>query len=147
MGLLRKFSDAELILDRNQAWSVLQFFNFTVPRLPPAQLTNDDRRFAQALLVLAIDKSYSMGYAQAMFQSFAGSSPGLLSIPQFAIRAAANRWTKCTNPSDLENIQIYEIVRLNIIQNFKTAWEYRLAGIGGTLQKSRAPYPDGIWDR
>ncbi|HEU5115991.1 MAG TPA: hypothetical protein VFT74_04875, partial [Isosphaeraceae bacterium] len=69
---LRKFSPSELALTQQQAWQTLVFFFGGNASSVPGWITDNDRSFAQALLVEAIDKSYAMSWMETIFRSSIG---------------------------------------------------------------------------
>ena len=131
---LRRFTPAEVVLSGQDAHAVLRFFSIE-PGIAPTSMTDEDRAFAQALLVEAIDASYGMGYAEAIFRSFFGRAPASLAalggvLATFAYRAASN-WFQHASAADLRDPRIYESVRLVVARNWATVWRIRLAT--GTL--------------
>lgn len=127
---LRRFAPGEVILSGQDAHAVLRFFSIE-PGISPTALTVDDRGFAQALLVEAIDASYDMGYAEALFRSVFAKTPASLGsvagiLANFAVRAARN-WFQHASAADLSNPTIYESVRLVVARNWATVWRIRLA--------------------
>lgn len=127
---LRRFAPGEVILSGQDAHTVLRFFSIE-PGISPAAMTVDDRAFAQALLVEAIDASYDMGFAEALFRSVFARTPASLTavagiLASFALRAGRN-WFQHASATDLSNPTIYESVRLVIARNWATVWRIRLA--------------------
>jgi hypothetical protein len=55
------FASDEIVLSRQEAWCVLAYF-FIHPGINAADLNENDLSFAQALLVEAIEQSYSVGF-------------------------------------------------------------------------------------
>jgi len=126
---LQRFGESEIKLNQHDAFSALRFF-WLEPGLSPQQLTVEDRGFAQALLVEAIDRSYEMGFVEILFRSFYGKIPASFSsvrdmVKAFA-KAAAKHWFKHATRKDLEDPQIYESVRRKIAVNFRSVWRIRI---------------------
>lgn len=127
---LRRFTPGEVILTGPDAHAILRFFSIE-PMLTPDRLTMEDRAFAQALLVEAIDASYDMGYAAALFNAVGmkpvASLTGVaVALAQFTVRAATH-WFEHASATDIRNPQIYESVRLVVARNWSTIWQIRLA--------------------
>lgn len=127
---LRKFTPGEVFVTGQNAHSILRFFSIE-PGILPQAMTVADRAFAQALLVEAIDASYEMGYAEAIFRSVFGKTPASLIgiagiLATLTIHSAAN-WFQHASASDLKDPQIYESVRVVIARNWATVWRIRLA--------------------
>lgn len=126
---LQHFGESEIKLSQQDAFSILRFF-WLEPGLLPQQLTIQDRGFAQALLVEAIDRSYEMGFVEILFRNFYGKIPTSFSairdlVKSFA-RAAAKHWFKHATGKDLEDPKIYESIRCKIAVNFRSVWKIRL---------------------
>jgi len=127
---LKRFSPNEIRLTNEQAWRVLRFF-WPATSILPGELTEDDRSFAQALLVEAIDSSYRMGYVEHLFWLYVKIPPVALGfnsitdvVKGFA-KAALKHWFKHATRADLANPQIYESVRTVLASHFRSAWEPR----------------------
>src|SRR5437016_1400899 len=67
---LRHFSKNEIQLTQEQAWRVLEFFWPGAVGVAAGQLSENDRGFAQGLLVEAIDSSYTEGFVELLFKHF-----------------------------------------------------------------------------
>ena len=66
---LRKFDSSQLVLTHDEAWQVLVAFFGGNAGTVPGWLTENDRSFAQALLVEANDNSYAMSWIEEIFRS------------------------------------------------------------------------------
>jgi len=129
MASLKRFSGSDLILDAEQAKAVLTFF-FGEHEMPTA-MTDEDRSFAQGLLVEAIDASYSMGYVEAIWDAITDKNilkGNLKGIVKSFVKLAAKNWFKRykVNISKLNDIEIYQSVKVTLARNFRTPWQYRL---------------------
>ena len=126
--VLRRFAPDEIKLSQQDAFCILRFFRFE-PGRAPGSLTVEDRGFAQALLVEAIDRSYDLAFAELMFRSSSGDVPADFAsvrpiVRQFA-RGAASHWFRHATVYDLARPEIYESVRSMIACDFRTAWAAR----------------------
>src|SRR5215203_5229059 len=101
---LRTFSENEVSLTQQDAFSVLRFF-WLEPGLTPQQLTIEDRAFAQGLLLEGIDRSYEMGFVELVFRQFFGKVPTSFSVIADLVKAfakkAAKHWFKHATGKDL----------------------------------------------
>lgn len=114
---LREFTAEELILDEEEAKQVLVFFFPADGTLIEGMsMTASARAFAQGLLVEAIDRSYAMGYVEALFSSIRRRP--LPMLRKFARKASAH-WFKHATLRDLMNAKIYETVRQQLSANFR----------------------------
>ena len=122
---LRRFERDEVVLTQDQAFQVLRFFWPDVS-VNPGALTVEDRGFAQALLIEAIDASYRMGFVEAWFRSLAKMGSGLKAVIKAFGKAALEHWFKYATRTDImDDPRIYEIVRLTVVRNFRTVWRLR----------------------
>lgn len=126
---LKHFQKNEIKITRSDARKILIFF-FGGNNVPTSEsLTDEDVAFAQALLLEAIDKSYAMGYVEAVFNSFYMKVPTDIAemMKDFA-RNAAKNWFDHAAGKDLSNPKIYEMVRVTISNNFSQVWAIRMGG-------------------
>ena len=126
---LRRFTAEEIILTPEDGYAVMRFFFDEAGQLPHA-FTMEDRAFAQALLVGAIDASYAMGYVQIVFDTLFMKVPrdltNLYGMLQKVAKAAAKHWWKHATDRDLADPKIYEMVRTNFARSFRSSWKLRL---------------------
>ena len=123
MSNLKRFSDAEILLSQDDAFKTLVFFSPSdIGSLTAESLTKNHIMFAQAILVEAIDASYAMGYAEALFKSFLGKTPMSFAsvarlVASFCGRAAKNWFSNEVrrNAGKLPSVQIYYTVRNTIV--------------------------------
>ena len=103
-------------------------------------MTDHVREFAQGLLLEAIDASYALGWVQIVFSVFEGifykqPTTSLKKVIKKFAKKAAKHWFKhVKNITDLSHIQIYEIVRIQLNQNFSTTMTLYL---NGTIAKNK----------
>lgn len=126
---LKQFTDRELVINQAEAASILEFF-FGGPPLSPNAVTNDDRKFAQALIVEAINASFQMGFVAALFKSTAKVPSGPKAvIKKFLSESAKHLW-KYRSREDLQEMMkepvIYESVRATLARSFRMAWSVRI---------------------
>jgi hypothetical protein len=126
---LLKFSPDEIKLSQQDAFRILRFF-LLEPGVLPQQLSAEDRGFAQALLVEAIDRSYDMGFVEILFKSFFMKIPTDFKAIQDMVKEfskqAAKHWFKHATGADLRDPRIYESVRTSVARNFRTVWSTRV---------------------
>lgn len=135
-GELKNFDSSEVILDHNEAWHVLDLF-FSGVGLAPGELTDDDRAFAQALLVEAIDRSYQKMIVWGIFETYIKSLRSLKStkfirklLKKF-VKEAAEDWFRYRNSKtkaleeQFKDPIIYDSIRAELSRNFKSAWAIR----------------------
>lgn len=109
---LRRFSSNELLLSHGESRIVLKFiFKVTDhPLIDNLPRTDSIREFSQALLVEAIDASYSIGFVEALFVSSANPTKSTTQIIKAFTRKAAKHWFKHATGQDLMNTKVYQFV-------------------------------------
>ena len=116
---LKKFNSNELIFNEDETVKILKFIfknkHMLIDRLI---INNDTKSFAQALLLEAIDASYSLGYVEALFRSTSNPTLGVREILKKFGKAASKHWFNSHNISNLKDIKIYERVREKLELNF-----------------------------
>lgn len=129
-GRLKEFSGGQVLLTGVEAKSVLVFF-FPSEKaaIESANINPKIRGFAQSLLVEAIDASYAMGFAQALFSATANPSSTAGSVIKCFGKKAVKHWFDSATAKDLSDVKIYESVRRVISRNFKSELNAHLAGI------------------
>lgn len=135
---LRKFNHDELIFDKEETIIILQFIfkgYISEARLKTLDVTDNAREFAQGLLVEAVDASYAMGFIEAIFKTSVNPSVGARKILKKFGKKALKQWFKHANPKDLLHVKIYEIVRKQLADNFRTDMLLMLSGTASIRKK------------
>jgi hypothetical protein len=130
---LRHFQRDELLFDQQQSFTILRYFGVE-PGIQAAALTDEDRGFAQALLVEAIDASYELGYVNIIFDVFYMKPPVSFDkvqiMTQEFLKKVAEHWFKHATRADLRQPKIYERVRQLLQGHARTVWAIRQATEG-----------------
>ncbi len=127
---LRHFAQNEILISQDDARAILHFF-FPIDQIPDSgALTDEDRGFAQGLLLEAVDKSYAMSFVQDIYDVFYGKIPtGFEAIrdmlKDFA-KKAAKTWFDHATGKDLADPKIYTAVKAALTSNFRSVWVIRL---------------------
>ena len=118
---LREFKTDELLFDEEETRAVLKFiFEPSDYHFIDSLAMNDSvRGFAQALLVEAIDASYAVGFVDAIFRSVTNPTKGAIKILKNFGRKAAKHWFKHASVGDLQNVRVYDFVRVHIANQFR----------------------------
>lgn len=124
--MLKHFSPSELVLDHKEAWEILVFFFGGNAGIEPGQLTDEDRSFAQALLVEAIDKSSAMSWIEVIFRSSVKPNASVKGIIKALIKKAAKDWWKKATKGDLEDPVIYQSIKNTLTMKWRSEWQIRL---------------------
>lgn len=120
---LPEFAESELLFDESETRQILRFF-WPEHIIPINALTveNGIRNFAQGLLVAAIDSSYAMGFIHILFDVVVRGRPGFSGLKAMGRKLAkryAAHWWRHARKQDLEDVKIYQAVRLTLRNNFQ----------------------------
>lgn len=125
MGTLKKFSGDEIVLSNQEAWQVLLFFFGGNAGISPAALTDNDRSFAQALLLEAIDASEAMSWIETLYNSAMKLKPDVKDILKAMAKKFVKDWFKKATKKTLEDPTIYQSIKNSLTRNWRSAWEIR----------------------
>ena len=127
---LHRFTKDEICIHGEDAYALLRFF-FLNPGIPVSGLTDEDIICAQALLLEAVDASYKVGLIKIVYDTFFMKIPldfqNLSGMVKSFVKKAVISWWNHATQKDLENPQIFEIVRSQLQSNFMSCWQIRLA--------------------
>lgn len=128
---LRRFSPAELLLTPSAAWEALRFFfPGDVVGIFPEDLTLDDRLFAQALLVAALDETRSLGAVPAPEETPLVAAGWVRLRPVVAQLVACGRaeWNSVPVPEGAEPVRIVEPARASVSIRYRAGWIAHVRG-------------------
>ena len=125
MGTLKKFSGDEIVLSNQEAWQVLVFFFGGNAGISPAALTDNDRSFAQALLLEAIEASEAMSWIETLYNSAMKLKPDVKDILKSMAKKFVKDWFKKATKKTLEDPTIYQSIKNSLTRNWRSAWEIR----------------------
>lgn len=96
-------------------------------------VTTGARQLAQTILISAIDASYAMGWIEALFRTV--SKPAnLAGLGKKLAKNFVKHWWKHARVKDLENVKIYETVRMTVARQFRSDARMFLEGISARLR-------------
>ncbi|MCW7538827.1 hypothetical protein OOT46_13345 [Aquabacterium sp. A7-Y] len=120
-------SEGDLLFDEVETRQILAFF---WPQLKPSiaemTVTNETRRFAQSILIAAIDSTYALGYVQSLFETVMNPRSGFKGLASMGKKLAKRylrHWWKHATAKDLENPRVAEAVRVAIARNYRSVAE------------------------
>ena len=130
MALIEFYKTGDVFIDKQEAWTILKWFFGGNAGLSPADITYNDRSFAQALMFEAIRRSKIIGFLEGLMRATAKppKSVGKL-LKQIAKLTAKALW-KYIQPEDLEDPEIYQMVKDKLAVNWKSPWQIRINGGG-----------------
>jgi hypothetical protein len=122
------FSDSELVFDDDETKLVLKFFYpASGAAIDNMTLNTEARRFAQTLLIGAIDASYGIGYIQALGKTVVRPGSGVRSLAKKLAKRFVAHWFKHATQEDLLEVKIYDSVRNSIAGSVRTRFNLILA--------------------
>lgn len=108
-------ADSELVFNDDETRQILKFFYpASAAGIANMTVTNDTRRFAQTLLIAAIDASYAMGYIQALGRTVVHPGSGIKSLAKKLGNRFVKHWFKHATRENLLEVKIYDSVRNSI---------------------------------
>lgn len=132
--------DSRVVLNEREAREVLAFFwPSRKPVIKTAPMTMDLRRYAQALLVVAIDGSYLLGFIDILFNIILRRKPGtsVKKLIRKVAQKSAKHWWKHATEEDLEDPRVYESIRSAIAIKQRKPFEDRLKGLTSSIPKAK----------
>jgi hypothetical protein len=134
-----KITEEEIFLDKDEAKAVLHFFwPDHIGRINGTPDSLGLRIFAQQILILGVDASYSMGYIDATFRSLSGSPPkSIIAILKKLAKKNLRHWYKHATGKDLQNPKIYLSVRNEIARTRRSNLEEFMNGVALKIEGKR----------
>jgi hypothetical protein len=119
--------DAMLVFNEEETRQILRFFwphlNAEIGAL---EITNPKRRFAQQILIAAIDATFALGFMERLLNTVLrpqAGFKGLASMGRKLAKSYVKHWWKHASQDDLKNPRVAEAVRRDIARNFKSEVE------------------------
>jgi len=133
--ILKRFSPAELWFNEEQTRESLKFFFINHhEKIDRAKMNDAIREFTQGLLILAIDKSYQIGYIYKLFQTYFLQPPiGLRGSIAQMIQQMPAHWFEHATVNYRKEPKIYENVRVALTMHYayRTQFLELIAGAKG----------------
>jgi hypothetical protein len=105
-------SDVQLVFGEDETRRILVFFwPYLSSKINALNIDTEVRRFAQSILIAAIDASYAMGFVHKLFTTITNPRGGLKAMGKKLARSYVKHWWKHTKQTDLQDARIYETVR------------------------------------
>jgi len=135
--ILKQFKPAELWFDEDQTREILKFFFINHhSRIKRAKMNDAIREFTQGLLILAIDKSYQLGYIQKVFETYFMQPPtGLRGSIAQMIKEMPGHWFEHATLNYRKEPNIYESVRVALTTHY--AYRTRFIKLMDGIEVSR----------
>ncbi|SET96041.1 hypothetical protein SAMN04487962_1742 [Marinobacter segnicrescens] len=125
-------SDQNVVLTYEEAREVFVFFWPERKRaIEEMSINLDARRYAQALLIVAVDASYMVGFVDILINAIIRKKPGasVRALIKKVTRKYMRHWWKHATEEDLTDAKIYDTVRATVALKQKSRFEMLLAGI------------------
>ena len=127
MGLQAFYAQNSVFISEQDAYQILVWFFGGNAGVSPAQLTLNDRSFAQALIFEAIMKSKEVWAVEGLFRDTSDPTSDILET----LKTLATYWIGSgllwnrLKPSDLKNPTIYDMVKDTLTRNWRSKWKIR----------------------
>ena len=125
-------SNQNIVLTEQEARDVFIFFwPERKSAIQSMTVDSDARRYAQALLIVAVDASYLIGFLDKLLNAIVRRKPGasVQALVKKITRNYVKHWWKHATQNQLTDAKIYETVRATIALKQRTRFEMLLAGI------------------
>jgi len=127
-----QITDADLVFDEAETRAILKFFwPHLGGRIDTADVGNNLRRFAQTILIVAVDATYALGFVESLVNAVRGparSAGALVSLGRKLAFGAGRNWFKHASRSDLKHPKVAQSVRLSVARNFLFQMQGHLQG-------------------
>jgi hypothetical protein len=134
--------DAELIYSENETKFILKFFfESRETKISKLLVTNDVRRFAQTLMIAALQGSYEMGFVEDVFNVLSGivqsgKYSGVMDLCKKLAKRFAKRWFQHMSQQDIDNPKIYISVRNSLSNSMVSHMDYFFGDTQASLPRS-----------
>lgn len=98
-------------------------------------VTDDPRRYGQALLIIAVDATYSMGFIDMLVNAIMRRKPGtsIKSLVRKLTRKYVKHWWNHASRKDLRDPKVYDTVRATIALKHRSRLELMLNGLAADI--------------
>lgn len=130
-------SDDNVVLSEQEAKEVFVFFwpqkKQTIGKMSAGI---NERRYAQALLIVAVDASYLMGFVEQLVDVLLRRKPGtsIQTLVKKLTRKYVKHWWEHVTQENLSDAKVYDTVRQTTALKQKTRFEMMLLGIAALPQ-------------
>jgi hypothetical protein len=116
------------VLNAGEAHAILSWV-FGNVSVKPANLSEKDQCFAQAMLMEMLNKSFAMGFVEALLRAAAKIPAGPMKVITTFLKGAGKNLVTYKDKDDLkkmtEDPKIYKSILETLARNFKSAWKLR----------------------
>jgi len=146
-----EIADTELVFDVEETKLIMKFFWPTfADDIDKATITNFTRSAVQSTLIAAIDASYQMGFVDSLYSAFgmkrmADFKKLAKTIKKLTIKFV-RQWWKHATEKDLQNVKIYEAVRVTVAARRAEIVREVKSEIGMSRKQARNPVYISISD-
>ncbi len=129
VGTLKVFKESEIIFNEEEAREILiRFFPADRNKIMMASITTVLRSFAQALLLEAIDASFSIGIVKGLWKSTLNPRAPFKKIIEKLIISLGSHFFHHATTQDLRKVEIYQLVIDALTFKFQRIFILMLSG-------------------
>jgi len=126
MALQEFYKTGDVFISQEEAWYILVWFFGGNAGLSPSDLTYNDRSFAQALMFEAIAASKKISFMEGLWKKTVKPHSSILKFLKQIAKLTAKALWKFIQPADLEDPEIYKMVKDKLTANWRSPWEIRV---------------------
>lgn len=126
MALQEFYKTGDVFISEQEAWEILVWFFGGNAGLSPADITYNDRSFAQALMFEAIRASKLISYIEGLWRATVKPYKSITKLLKQIAKLTAKALWENLKPADLEDPKIYQMVKDSLTRNWRSAWQIRV---------------------
>lgn len=133
------FPDAQLIFNADETREILRFFwPARSGDINKATVGNGLRRFAQTVLIVAVDASYPIGFLKSLLGG-AATPPALARLVGKLAWSGSRNWFSHATAKDLRHARIARAALMDVTWQYATQFTQYLEGVEIGTRRPNAP--------
>jgi hypothetical protein len=126
MALQKFYETGDVFISNDEAWYILVWFFGGNAGSMPSAITYNDKSFAQALMFEAIAASKKISFIQSLWTKSVKPPKSILKFLKSIAKMTAKALWEKVKPSDLEDPEIYKMVKDTLTIKWRSAWQNRV---------------------
>lgn len=126
MALQKFYETGDVFISNDEAWYILVWFFGGNAGSMPSAITYNDKSFAQALMFEAIAASKKISFMQSLWMKTAKPPKSILKFLKSIAKMTAKALWEKVKPADLDDPEIYKMVKDEITRNWRNPWQIRV---------------------
>lgn len=125
MGLLSQYRTMGIVISQRDAYDILRLY-FGSPMPPIRAIDDNDRRFAQALVVEAAEATAQIGMLEALWRTASSPTVKPMGVLKTAAKSVLKYLNRPTSVQDAVDSPKYEMVMNSIAYKCRSIWAIRI---------------------